>query len=88
MTRTPLLQGLRRADQLAKFANERQISPETARRIWDVRINRRRLFQGSLAAAGALCALGLDRQDRQQVDAAIAPVLIVGAGIAGLTAAY
>jgi hypothetical protein len=58
MTRTPLLQGLRRAYQLAKFANERQISPETARQIWDVRINRRRLFQGSLAAAGALCALG------------------------------
>lgn len=88
MTRTPLIQGLRRAYQLAKFAARWQISPETARQIWDVRINRRRLFQGSLAAAGALCALGLDRQDRQQVDAAIAPVLIVGAGIAGLTAAY
>ncbi len=89
MTKTPLLQSLRRAYQIARFADRQQISPETARQIWEVRISRRSWLQGSLAAAGAVGAIALDRQfDRIKVDAALAPVAIIGAGIAGLTAAY
>ena len=84
MAKTSLVQGLRRAYQIAKFAQRRSLSSATALEMWELRISRRRLLQGSLAATGALAALTLDRK----VDATIAPVLIVGAGIAGLTAAY
>jgi monoamine oxidase len=88
MAKTPLIQTLRQAYQIARFANRQGISAETALEMWDVRISRRRLFQGSLVAVGAISALALDRQLDRKVDAATPPVLIVGAGIAGLTAAY
>jgi monoamine oxidase len=91
MAKTPLIQSLRRAYQIARFAAQEQISSATALEQWEVRISRRRWLQGSLAAAGALGAIGaigLDRTEDLQVDAATNPVLIVGAGIAGLTAAY
>jgi monoamine oxidase len=88
MAKTPLIKTLRRAYQIARFAEYQRISAVAALELWDVQISRRRLFQGSLAAAGAISALALDRQFDRQVDAATPPVLIVGAGIAGLTAAY
>jgi monoamine oxidase len=88
MAKTSLFQQLRRAYQIARFAERQRISSATALEIWELQISRRRLLQGSLAAAGALSALALDRQFDRQVDAATPPVLIVGAGIAGLTAAY
>lgn len=81
---TSLVQGLRRAYQIARFAQRRSLASATALEIWELRISRRRLLQGSLSAAGVLSALALERK----VDATTAPVLIVGAGIAGLTAAY
>jgi len=84
MATSSLIQGLRRAYQIARFAQRRSLSSATALEIWELRISRRRLLQGSLAAAGVLSALALERK----VDATTAPVLIVGAGIAGLTAAY
>ncbi|WP_310413232.1 NAD(P)/FAD-dependent oxidoreductase [Chamaesiphon sp. OTE_8_metabat_110] len=85
MAKTSLVQGLRRVYQIARFAQQRNLTSATALEIWELRISRRRLLQGSLAATGALSALALDRK----VDARVAaPVLIVGAGIAGLTAAY
>ncbi len=88
MAKTPLIQSLRRAYQIAKFAAEEQISPTTALELWSGQISRRRWLQGSLAAAGALGAMALDRTADRRVDAATTPVLIVGAGIAGLTAGY
>ena len=88
MAKTPLLERLRRAYQIARFAERRSISSATALEIWEMRISRRRLFQGSLVAAGTLSALAFESQLHPQVDAAIPSVLIVGAGIAGLTAAY
>ncbi len=88
MAKTPLIQSLRRAYQIARFAAQQQISSATALELWEARISRRRWLQGSLAAAGALGAIALDRTEDRQVDAATTPVLIVGAGIAGLTAAY
>ncbi|WP_310426933.1 NAD(P)/FAD-dependent oxidoreductase [Chamaesiphon sp. VAR_48_metabat_135_sub] len=87
MAKSHLIQSLRRAYQIARFADARQISATTALELWELRISRRHLVRGSLAAAGALSALAFDRH-QPQVDAATAPVLIVGAGIAGLTAAY
>jgi monoamine oxidase len=88
MARTSLIQILQRAYQVARFAEHRNLSAQAGLEMWEVPISRRRLIQGSLAAAGALSALALDRTVDRHVDAATAPVLIVGAGIAGLTAAY
>lgn len=84
MAKTALIQGLRRTYQIARLAQHRSLSSATALEICELRISRRRLFQASLAAASAACALTLERK----VDATTPPVLIVGAGIAGLTAAY
>jgi monoamine oxidase len=88
MAKTPLIKTLQRAYQIARFAARRGISAENAVEQWNLRISRRHLFRGSLAAASALSALVLDRQSDRKVDAATPSVLIVGAGIAGLTAAY
>jgi monoamine oxidase len=88
MAKTPLIQSLQRVYQIAKFASHRKISAATAVEMWEMRMSRRRLLQGSLAGVGALGAIGFDRQLSPKVDASTAPVLIVGAGIAGLTAAY
>jgi monoamine oxidase len=88
MAKTPLIQMLRHGYQIARFADRQRISPATALEIWVMRISRRRLLQGSLAAASAVSAVVLEHQFDRQVDAATSSVLIVGAGIAGLTAAY
>jgi monoamine oxidase len=84
MAKTSLVQDLRRVYQIARFAQQQQIESATALELWNMRISRRRLLQGSLVATGALSALALE----QKVDATASPVLVVGAGIAGLTAAY
>jgi monoamine oxidase len=90
MARTNLIQVLQRAYQVARLASKQQVSAETARAILATRSSRRRLFQISLAAASSTAALLLDRQLHPIANAASSksPVLIVGAGIAGLTAAY
>jgi monoamine oxidase len=89
MSKTTLIQSLRRAYQIARFASDRQVSASTALELWELHLSRRQLVRGSLVAAGALAAIAIDnRFDNRHVDATIAPVLIVGAGIAGLTAAY
>jgi monoamine oxidase len=89
VTKTSLLQSLRRAYQIAQFADRQHRSPQEACQIWNERISRRRYLQGALATAGAVAAIAIDRQlHPQPVDAAIAPIAIVGAGIAGLSAAY
>jgi monoamine oxidase len=88
MAKTPLIQSLRRAYQIARFATQEQISSATALERWEARISRRRWLQGSVTVVGALGAIALERIEDRQVNAATSPVLIVGAGIAGLTAAY
>jgi monoamine oxidase len=91
MAKTNLIQGLRRAYQIARFAVQQQIPASTAHEMWQMeKISRRRLFQASLAAASTVSAIAFDRQHRSPVNAATTktPVLIVGAGLAGLTAAY
>jgi monoamine oxidase len=87
MAKTPLIQILQRAYRIARLAQIRGISSATALERWEVQISRRRWLQGSLAAASAISALAIDARFQQKVDASADPVLIVGAGIAGLTAA-
>ena len=41
MAKTSLVQGLRRAYQIARFAQRRSLSSSTALEIWDLRISRR-----------------------------------------------
>jgi monoamine oxidase len=81
---------IQRAYQIASFAARQKISAATAHEILATRISRRRLLQSSLATAGGFAALVLDRQLHHPANATSnkSPVLIVGAGIAGLTAAY
>lgn len=93
MAKSPLMSLLRRAygiarmshrtgipaDELLGMARERASSPH--------RISRRRLLQAGLGAAGAIAASRFGRGNRA-IARSDSPVLIVGAGIAGLTAAY
>jgi monoamine oxidase len=91
MAKTNLIQGLKRAYQIARFAVKQQIPATVARERWETHIiSRRRLLQASLAVASGAAAMTIDRQFHQPANATItkSSVLIVGAGIAGLTAAY
>jgi monoamine oxidase len=90
MAKTNLIQVLRRAYRVASFATQQKISAATASEILATRMSRRRLLQASLATASGAAALAFDRQLHQPANATSnkSPVLIVGAGIAGLTAAY
>ncbi len=90
MAKTNLIQVLQRAYRVASFAAQQKIPADTAREILEARISRRRLLQASLAAASGAAALAFDKQLHQPANATSnkSPVLIVGAGIAGLTAAY
>jgi monoamine oxidase len=90
VAKTNLIQVLQRAYRVASFAAQQKISANTAHEILAARISRRRLFQASLAAASGAAALAFDQQIHQPANATSnkPPVLIVGAGIAGLTAAY
>jgi monoamine oxidase len=88
VSRTSLFQALRQAYQLATLANRWHLPPAEALHHDQHRlISRRRLLQSTLMVTGALTAVAVHNQ------ATIAtpprePVLIVGAGIAGLTAGY
>jgi monoamine oxidase len=89
MAKTNLIQVLQRAYRVASFAAQQKISADTAHEILTARISRRRLLQASLAAASSAAALAFDKQIHQPANAANkSHVLIVGAGIAGLTAAH
>ena len=69
------------ADELLGMVNERRRSP--------LALTRRRLLQVGLASASALATASFPRSGhRVSAQANTPPVLIVGAGIAGLTAGY
>jgi monoamine oxidase len=90
MARTPLLRHLLRSLQLARLAQARGLAPlEVVQRAEEARaLSRRRLLQGTgaLAAVGVLdgCASAPKARAGTDEDG----VLIIGAGIAGLTAAW
>lgn len=88
MSKTSLLQILRRAYRIANLANDLQIPPAEAVERHQQRISRRQLLHASMMATGALTAVALHHQTSTATDRSIEPVLIIGAGIAGLTAGY
>ena len=88
MSKTSLLQTLQQAYHLATLANRWQIPPaEALQRYQQQLISRRQLFKASLMATGALTAVALHNQTTVAKEPK-ETVLIVGAGIAGLTAGY
>lgn len=88
MARTPLFSAMQRALRLAQAADRAGMSAEEAQQRWEAaapwRSRRAFLRTSALAMAGAVaaCAKPLLPQDSD------AEVVVVGAGIAGLTAAY
>lgn len=89
MARSPLLKILRQAYKVAQISRKSNIPPLEVLGSINERISRRRLLQGGLALASATVATTFRRdEDRAVAKAGISPILVVGAGIAGLTAAY
>ena len=87
MARSTLMVSLRRAYKIALASIKTGIPTDELFEIFQQRTSRRRLLHGGLALASAMgAALSSDRDS--VADATIPKVLVVGAGIAGLTAAY
>ena len=95
MAKSTLMAMLRRAATIAQKSRETGIPADEllgmlTDRIPNSPISRRRLLHGGLAAAGAVAAATFTREGggafAQQ--GGRSPILVVGAGIAGLTAAY
>ena len=89
MAKSALLDLLRRAHKIAQLSLQSGIPTDEIRDMLSEKISRRRLLHGGLALASAIGAASLGHTQRDSVAvAASSKVLIVGAGIAGLTAAY
>ena len=95
MAKSALMAMLRRAATIAHKSRETGIPADEllgmlTNRIPNSPLSRRRLLHGGLAAAGAVAAATFTREGggafAQQ--GGRSPILVVGAGIAGLTAAY
>ncbi|MDF5729368.1 MAG: NAD(P)/FAD-dependent oxidoreductase [Rhizonema sp. PD38] len=91
MARSPLINMLRNAYKLARLSNTTGVPvDELIEQLNQKVFRRRRVLYGGLAMASALAVACLDH--RRKASAAVVttpePVLVVGAGIAGLTAAY
>lgn len=88
MTRSALIQSLRRAYKIARSSIKSGIPPEELLDVFHQRTSRRRVLYGGLALASALGAATWERGRDSVADATTSKVLVVGAGVAGLTAAY
>ena len=89
MARSPLISLLRRAYKVAQVSRKRQIPQAEVLGMLQEKASRRRLLQASLGFAGAVAANRLTQRRHSAVaQSGIEPILIVGAGISGLTAAY
>ena len=89
MARSVLLNTLRRAYKIAQLSLTSGIPTDEVRDMFSEKISRRRILHGGLALASAVGAATLGRSRRDSVAvAADSKVLVVGAGIAGLIAAY
>ncbi|MGE5658899.1 MAG: flavin monoamine oxidase family protein [Actinomycetota bacterium] len=96
MARSALMSMLRRACSLAQLSIKTGIPTHELLGMLQentekhLHVSRRRLLQGGLAMAGAIAATTWTRDSHRAVaqTAGTSPILIVGAGIAGLTAAY
>lgn len=87
MARSPLIKVLNQAYTVAQISRKSGIPPAEVLGILNERISRRRLIQGGLALAGAAAATTF-RRERAVAQLGSSPVLVMGAGIAGLSAAY
>lgn len=87
MSRTPLFRVLRRSRRLASVSLRTGQSPREVAEAWADRKVTRRRFLGTGAAAAASAALW-DCRSLPGASPSPVEVVIVGAGIAGLTAAY
>jgi len=89
MPRSPLLKILRQAYKVSQISRKSGIPPAEVLDRLNERISRRRLLHGGLALAGAAAATTFSREgDRAVAQSGNSSILVVGAGIAGLTAAY
>ncbi|MGL5064113.1 MAG: flavin monoamine oxidase family protein [Microcoleus sp.] len=93
MTKSALMAILRRAASIAQKSIATGIpADELLGMLRDSATNsgisRRRALQGGLAAAGAVAAATFTREGAAAQQRGRSPILVVGAGIAGLTAAY
>lgn len=95
MAKSALMAMLRRAASIAQKSRETGIPADEllgmlSDRIPNSPISRRHLLHGGLAAAGAAAAATFTRDGGGAVaqQGGRSPILVVGAGIAGLTAAY
>ncbi|HBY76919.1 MAG TPA: monoamine oxidase, partial [Cyanobacteria bacterium UBA11148] len=89
MTRNPLIKTLRQAYRVAQISTKTGIPLTEVLDVVNSRLSRRRLLQGGLGIAAAVAATTFTREEHRAVaKSTVAPVLVVGAGIAGLTAAY
>jgi monoamine oxidase len=88
MSRNALIDLLRQAYRVAQFSQTASIPINEAQGILNEQVSRRQVLQAGIALAGGLAIKpGWVAQSSQTVSST-SPVLIVGAGIAGLTAAY
>ena len=93
MAKSSLMKMLRRAYGIANTSRKTGIPTDellgmlTETRSRNFRTTRRRLLQGGLGFAGAMAASNFFKGGERAM-AQTTPILIVGAGIAGLTAAY
>ncbi len=85
MSRSSFIKALQQAYHLATLANRWQLPPAEALHRYRL-ISRRQLLTASLMATGTLAAVALEKTIIAKESKE--PILIVGAGIAGLTAGY
>jgi monoamine oxidase len=89
MAKFPLLDQLRQAYKIARIVNQSGIPADEVIDMLQEKISRRRLLYGGMALGGAIAGAELGDAPRPAVAAsADAKILVIGAGIAGLTAAY
>ena len=89
MSRFALIKTLKRAYQISRKSSHSGIPVDELIDIFKQRVSRRRLLRGGLAATSALAAANFPRhKDKAVAQGRLSKVLIVGAGIAGLTAGY
>jgi len=93
MAKSALMAMLRRAASIAQKSRETGIPADEllgmlTSRTSNFPISRRGLLHGGLAAAGAVAAATFTREGAFPQARGRSPILVVGAGISGLTAAY
>ena len=88
MSKSVLIKILRQAYRIYEISRKTGIPPAEVLDIFPEKLSRRRFFHKGLAFSVALATPFLAQKTLPTTAAKISPVLVVGAGIAGLTAAY